>query len=225
MRFDPLSGLLLCPICRRDWSGSAGCCRRCRSGLFRPLRLPALTALGFYRGDLRRALLAYKFQGMRRLAPIFAEALASAIRERRWGPAVVSHVPLHHRRLRSRGYDQARLLAGDVAGRLQLPLRDSLERTRDTPQQARLSARERQGNVRGAFRPLGSQPAVVLLIDDVLTTGATLAACRTALEGAGARMVLSAVLALAPPPQNPAPGIGRSVPEPGCVRSSRRRRW
>jgi ComF family protein len=195
---DSLAGLLLCPICRRDWSRPSGCCRACGSSLFAPIELPRLCALGYYRGSLGVAVRAYKFRGVRRLAGVFAARLALQIAERGWRPELVSHVPLHPRRRRSRGFDQAELLARRVAARLGVPCRAVLQRTRDTEQQARLGAAQRRGNVREAFRVAARPPAALLLVDDVLTTGATLSACREALEEAGASRVLFAVVALAP---------------------------
>ncbi|MEX2536757.1 MAG: ComF family protein [Trueperaceae bacterium] len=207
MPLDALIGALLCPICRADWSGSGGCCKSCRSrlvgsaskpGSVLSLDLPGLVALGYYRGDLAQAVRAYKFRGVRRLAAVFAQSLAAAIMARGWRPALVTYVPLHPSRRRRRGFDQARLLAVNVAGHLGLPCRSLLARTRLTPQQARLSAAQRRHNVRHAFRAVRAAPNRVLLIDDVFTTGATLGACREALEDAGARAVLLAVLAIAP---------------------------
>ena len=86
-------------------------------------------------------------------------------------------MPLHRGRQRHRGFNQAELLARAVAVRLGLPLRtDPLRRSRATPAQARLGAEERARNVAGAFAASGDSPPALLLVDDVTTTGATLAA-------------------------------------------------
>jgi ComF family protein len=198
VRVDALAGLLLCPLCRRDWSRPSGCCRTCGSSLFEPIELPRLCALGYYRGSLAAAVRAYKFRGVRRLAGVFADGLARQIVLRGWRPDLVSHVPLHANRRRKRGFDQAELLARSLAGRLDIEFGAALRRTRDTPQQARLGAAQRRGNVRDAFRVSARTRSALLLVDDVLTTGATLSACRAALEEAGVERVLFAVVALAP---------------------------
>lgn len=197
-----LAGLTLCPICRRDWPGPSGCCRRCRQLLESPIRKPGLLALGHYHGDLARAVRAFKFGGVRKLGPVFGEALAAAIiavpPRRDLRQAVVSHVPLHPTRRRQRGYDQALLLAQTLASRLRLPLVATLERIRDTPQQARLRAQERRRNLAQAFRAVGPQiEAGVLLVDDVLTTGATLASCSEVLRLAGTPWISLVVVAVA----------------------------
>jgi ComF family protein len=207
MAFDVLLGLLLCPICRNDWPGPAGCCRRCGAlfakGANRGLALPGLAALGYYRGELALAVRAYKFRGARRLARPFSVALAAAIAGRGWRVDWVTHVPLHPARRRSRGFDQAGLLAGAVARHLDVGSLQLLARTRDTRQQAWLGAAERRRNLSSAFRATAVPGGNVLLIDDVFTTGATLGACRRALEEAGAATVLYAVLAVAPRPTGP----------------------
>jgi ComF family protein len=102
-------------------------------------------------------------------------------------PSVVVPVPLHPSRRAERGFNQSDLLARDVADALGLALADALERVRPTPSQTGLSPTERTTNVRGAFAARRELPgAVVLLVDDVCTTGATLGAAATALRRAGA---------------------------------------
>ncbi|HEY6865910.1 MAG TPA: ComF family protein [Candidatus Eisenbacteria bacterium] len=147
--------------------------------------------------DERVALLvhALKYQGRPGLAPALAVALERALPagSRAGGAArhdFVTEVPLHEARRRERGYNQAAVLAESLADRLGVPrLPRVLERVRHTPPQARLGPAERRANLAGAFRV--RQPARlagrrVLVVDDVLTTGATLEGCLDALIGAGA---------------------------------------
>jgi ComF family protein len=200
---DPLFGLLLCPVCRRDWPAADGCCRRCQALLFgggagEPLALPGLAALGYYRGELAAAVRALKFRGARRLALPLARCLAAAVTARGWRPDTVAHVPMHWARRGVRAFDQARILAAGLAEHLDMPSQSLLRRTRATRQQSRLSASERRDNLAAAFRERGPAEGTVLLVDDVYTTGATLAACREVLEHAGADLVLCAVVAVAP---------------------------
>ena len=115
---------------------------------------------------------------------------------------MVVPVPVHADRERQRGYDQAALVAGVAAEAMGLPCVRALERARATVAQFDLGREERAGNVAGAFRlrrgrgPIGPSGTLigqwVLLVDDVVTTGATLAACAEALEAAGA-MAVSAI--------------------------------
>jgi predicted amidophosphoribosyltransferase len=116
---------------------------------------------------------------------------------------VVVPVPVHAHRERQRGYDQAALIAAVAATQLGLPLARALERGRATVAQFELGRDQRAANVAGAFRPRSRDPAAarqvagrwVLLVDDVVTTGATLAACGEALERMGAIAVSAVAVA------------------------------
>jgi ComF family protein len=119
-------------------------------------------------------------------------------------PQLILPVPLHRRRLRQRGYNQALELARPLARAFALPLRhDLLRRQRETRAQTELDARHRRRNVRGAFAvPDGvAVPAHVAILDDVMTTGATLAECARVLKRAGATRVDVWALARAPTPR------------------------
>ncbi|HXF56171.1 MAG TPA: phosphoribosyltransferase family protein, partial [Actinomycetota bacterium] len=107
------------------------------------------------------------------------------------GPPVLTWVPLGPSRLRARGYDQARALAVALSELSGWPLRRLLVRAVDTPPQARRGGAERRRALPGAFRAAREScpPARVVLVDDVLTSGATAAACARALLAAGAREV------------------------------------
>ncbi len=156
--------------------------------------------LGAYAGPLGRLVRALKYRGATRPSVWLGRALATEVAAAGWRPQVVCPVPLHAARRRARGYDQAALLAAAVASALALPRARLLRRRRATAPQARLSRSARAANVAGAFAP--SPGAViagrrVLLVDDVLTTGATSEACRSALLAAGAAEVRLAVVARA----------------------------
>ena len=113
----------------------------------------------------------------------------------------VTAVPMHPKRLRERGRNHAEMLARAAAGRMGLEYRELLYRTRNTPQQARLSARERRKNLNDAFAALPEcreemDGAKVLLIDDVCTTGSTARNCAEALRCAGVRRIYFAAYAV-----------------------------
>lgn len=126
--------------------------------------------------------------------------LEEICRRERWQPDVVIPVALFRQRQRQRGYNQAELVASALAEFLAVPLAaEGLVRTRETRSQVGLDASQRADNVRGAFRasPAWVEGRAVLLVDDLFTTGATLAACAEALRGAGAVQVFAATVARA----------------------------
>jgi ComF family protein len=133
---------------------------------------------------------------------VLGELWIDALRD---APPVLPHalvpVPLHADRLRERGYNQALELARPLAAALQIPLRDDLlARVRATSAQSNLDAAERRKNLRGAFRAAdtAAPPAHVAVVDDVMTTGATLRECARTLLRAGAERVDVWALARAP---------------------------
>jgi ComF family protein len=154
-------------------------------------------SLGPYDGPLRVAIHELKYRGRRRVAARLAERIAAEPVSRGvlTQDVVLVPVPLHPRRKRERGFNQAELLASELGRRLLLPVRASaLVRRLDTPSQTGLTALERRRNVKDAFAVRGrAQVAgrVVVLVDDVVTTGATLRACARALHAAGASEVRS----------------------------------
>lgn len=194
-----------CPGCDAQLGREAGLCAGCRAALtprvehyspLSPRPAPHLVTLGRYHGATRRAVRALKFGGARELAGALGEALAAGV-PADWQIQAVVPVPLHPRRERERGFNQSALLAGAVAAALGVPAVPALRRIRATRQQARLHAHERAANLAGAFQADARllPPGPVLLLDDVITTGSTLLACRDALHGAGVTRVYFAALA------------------------------
>jgi ComF family protein len=167
---------------------------------------------GIYKGALIRAILLLKFEEMAPLGEWFAARLAELVHQapELLAADIVVPVPLHRQREKERGYNQAALIAKPLAKRLGLPYGAVLlVRTRPRPDKHILSEEERWESVRGAFatRP-GSQvdKRRVLLVDDVLTTGATLDACARALREAGAKSVIGLTVARALRDPKPRPG-------------------
>lgn len=199
----------LCAACREALPFNRIACGRCALPLPAPgvcldcLRAPppfaASRAAFVYRFPMDRLLPRLKFHGDlaagRLLSQLMAEAFADAPR-----PQALVPVPLHPSRLRQRGYDQALELARPLARALDLPLRaDTLRRVRATSAQSELDAATRRHNVRSAFfARAGELPGHVALVDDVMTTGATLAEAAGALHRAGVARVDVWVTARAP---------------------------
>ncbi len=195
---------LVCPGCDLVLrAGETGFCAACWPLIeeVRPTqRPPADHAAAFiYGGPLADAVCRLKYQSRAELAPTLGMLLSHAARPWAGLVDVVIPMPLHPRRLRSRGFNQAALLAKPVARNLGIPLdAGCLRRIRDTPEQAGLPRQQRTDNVTGAFRARIRPGAErVLLVDDVRTTGATLASASRALLEAGFSSVCALALARA----------------------------
>lgn len=146
--------------------------------------------------DIARALVvSFKYSDRLDLAPMMGRWMTRAGRELLSDADALLPVPLHWRRLWARRFNQSAALAGAISGRCGVPvMHDALKRVRATPQQVGLSKNERADNVQGAFRVPAEQKANVagrrlVLIDDVLTSGATADTCARALLRAGAAHV------------------------------------
>ncbi|CAM3428030.1 ComF family protein [Deinococcus deserti] len=194
-----------CPGCGQQLGPEAGLCSGCRAALkpqvqsHSPLSSraePHLVTLGAYRGPLRRSVRALKYSGARDLAGILGGALARGVPPE-WRVEAVIPVPLHVSRQRERGFNQSELLACRLAHELgAVCVPKALMRGRQGLSQARQQGAQRQnlhGHFQADLRNLPSGP--VLLLDDVLTSGRTLLACRDALQEAGVGELYYAVVA------------------------------
>ena len=183
-----LYALMRCPICHAKASTSLGCCQACAHELFQVKRSSGLITLGTYNGKLERAIKAMKFYGATRLAKLFAEHLQKEVRKAGW-QGTICPVPLHWTRLALRGYNQAALIAKPLAHQLSYPYHKCLSRKKRTQQQAKLSRQARLGNVEDAFVAKELSGKTFILVDDVITSGATTEACKQTLLKAGAASV------------------------------------
>ncbi len=219
----------MCGCCGRPFvSGVAAeaiepLCRLCRVKFF---AFDRARSFALYDDALIEAVLLLKYEEVTRLGDWFAARLAEIVLRAPddWRADVVVPVPLHRDRRRERGYNQAELIARPLAKRLGLKLeRYLLARTRPRPPQLVLSRSEHWKSVRGAYATregLQVDNLRVLLIDDVLTTGATLDACARALKKAGAAAVLGLTVARVRsvpivPGSVAAAGASRGRPKPG----------
>ena len=162
----------------------------------------AWTLYRFHKNDkLRNVIHAMKYEGIHRLGEVFGRLLAEMIGDAAFADRLscIVPVPLHRLRVVERTYNQSEIIARSAAAILRKDVRtDLVVRKKYTRSQAGLSPQERQSNVEDAFVPLSNiVPENILLVDDVLTTGATVAAVMHALESAGAVNISLATIALA----------------------------
>lgn len=188
-------GTLLCPECGKSlpWLTEAEAEKAVEltEGCVSPLR---------YEGIVREGIHGFKFHGKSARSRAFGVLIAQCVHDHGLTADLVSWPPLSKKRLRQRGYDQARLLAEAVGKELGLPVLRTLDKE-DRPAQSGLEGEgERRANLLGAYSahsPEAFRGKTILLIDDVVTTGATLSECAKTLALAGAGKVLCATLARA----------------------------
>ena len=157
------------------------------------------TGVLLYRGLGKTAARRLKFRGGKEEMGLFAEYLAAAVRRDFPGHSfsAITFVPMYRSDRRRRGYNQSELLARALGKALSLPVEELLSKHRRTPHQRDLSAEERRKNLIGAFSPaVAHVTGDVLLVDDIRTTGATLAECAKVLRQMGAARVYTACFAL-----------------------------
>jgi predicted amidophosphoribosyltransferase len=186
--------LLRGPLCARCGAPTAWPVERCAECAGRRLPFTRARAAIAYEGPARTLVAAWKERGHRRLGRVFAGLVAEVVP--RPPVELLTFVPGDPERSLWRGQNTAETLARLLACEWELPVQALLERTRAIPRQRGLSRAQRRGNVRRAFAATGA-PASVAVVDDVYTTGATVAAAATELRRAGARKVYVAALARA----------------------------
>ena len=193
-----------CPLCGRNagpYTTGADGCLFCRNF---PVKFDAAARIGPYEEPLRSLILRFKRHGRVEIAPFLGRLLAERVALAPWADRieVLVPVPLHWVRRAGRGFNQADLLARELCRAMDpRPAWGRLRRTRPTPHQTVLPSSQRRRNVRGAFAAAWGGPdfkgKAVLLVDDVMTSGTTIAECTRVLRDAGAAGVYVAVVATA----------------------------
>jgi len=184
-----------CVVCGTEKDVADYLCPACSESLhalrYGKTEVSGLAACAAYRydGPAARLVQRYKYGGGRWLCAFMALAMLHAAADAGIGFDAVCHVPLHPKKRRGRGFDQAEWLARRIADMSGMPFFKVVRRVRNTPSQTKLSMPERKENVRDAFAAVEPVSGSVLLVDDVLTTGATAAECAGVLKAAGAQSV------------------------------------
>lgn len=182
----------LCGRCRRELPTVE---REIRRGEF----FTGCTCVYYYEDKVRESVLRFKFRSMRQYADAYGRLLAMRLLRERERYDLLTWVPVSAKRRRQRGYDQAELLAKRVASELGIPCVQALQKIRhNSAQSGQSGAAARKANVLGVYRAVQTEKIKekrILLIDDVITTGATLSECSKVLRLAGAKEVSCAALA------------------------------
>ena len=182
---------LLCGTCEKALPS----CREVRTGSFGRCAAPL-----YYEGAVREAILTFKFKGKLEALDCFGSLMAQTAAEAFSGEFdAVTWAPVSRKRLRQRGYDQARLLCASLCVDWHVEPQETLRKVRDNPAQSGLEdAAARRANVLGVYeavKPADIEGKRFLLVDDILTTGATLGECVRVLKAAGAADVVCLTLA------------------------------
>lgn len=185
----------LCPDCRQSIQ-EANCSHR------RIPHLAKVTALWYYEGEVRNSILRYKFRGSRSYGKVYGRLLAMKLSQEQPDFDLLTWAPISRQRKWLRGYDQVELIARSVGEELGTPAVSTLAKRRNNRAQSSLKdAAQRRANVLGVYR--ATDPALVagkkiLLLDDIITTGATASECARTLLTAGASQVICAAVAVSP---------------------------
>ena len=179
--------LLAGPCCARCGAPAAWPVARCRECSGRRLAFSSARAAVAYARPVARLVAAWKERGLRRIAGFAAELVADVVSAPR--ADALTFVPPDNERNLKRGHHPAARLADELSERWSLDVLELLSRPGWQRPQRGLPLAERRRNVRRAFRPVGEAPRTVVLVDDVYTSGATVAAASSALRKAGARRV------------------------------------
>jgi ComF family protein len=179
----------VCTVCG-DPTGTQGVCLRC---LTAPPPFDRMMSAFIFEGPIKDIIHSFKYADATYYKKYLAQVLFDMIKDEGRPCDVVTFVPMHWTRMISRGYNQAALIARELAGLMGLTVSYSaLRKTRGTPPQVGLRKQERKTNVKGAFLASGVQDKAVLVVDDVVTTGQTAHEVSKALKKTGASYVLFA---------------------------------
>ncbi len=153
----------------------------------------------YYDADVKESVLRYKFGSVTSYASVYGDFIAKCVDENHITCDIITWVPLSRIRRWKRGYNQAELIALDLSARLRLPSAALLRKIRNNPAQSGTgNAAKRKANVQGVYKTIDNELILnkkVLLVDDVVTTGATLSECARMLKQAGCKEVYAATLA------------------------------
>jgi ComF family protein len=195
--FDNILNLIFpprCEVCKKENKGSM--CPECFSRIKFMKPYLGIHSVSVYEGELRTAIHRFKFKKRKKLAQPLGVLLVNYLGNGQTVKMdeidIIVPVPLHRKRLRERGFNQVKLLGESISKYYEVPTVSALERTRNTDLQFGLPREQRFKNVRGAFKIADSKAVYnkrVLLLDDIYTTGATIAECSTVLKRGGAKRV------------------------------------
>lgn len=184
-----------CPVCGTPFASREAGNHLCGACMSKKKHFTMARALGSYEGTLQEVIHRWKYHGKTNLTPFFGEWMVEGL-YRYWNPNpfhLLIPVPLHKKRVRERGFNQALLLVKELSRRTGIPYQKRvLQKKRPTTPQVSLSGVAREKGIRGSFQMIGGEELegkCILLVDDVYTTGATVNECAKVMRASGAERV------------------------------------
>lgn len=185
-----------CIICKVD--GFIGLCSNCKSKIKRANPEKNYLSYGFYGGILKKLILEFKYRENYTAGSILAQFLLEVINTEQLDADIICYVPMTNKSTKKRGFNQCELIAEDISYYTNIPVSNCLKKIRDTKEQKTLSKEERAMNLKGAFIVNNTKyikNKSIILIDDVMTTGATVEECKNILKKYGANKIIVLTIA------------------------------
>ena len=185
-----------CMVC--DEEGFIGICPSCKSRINKAKNEGSILSYGFYGGILKSLILKFKYESNYNVGYLLANFLIEIIRESEIDIDIICYIPMIRKDERKRGFNQCRLIANEIGYNLNIPVSNCIKKVKHTKEQKKLTKEERIKNLIGAFEVTSNEDIKnkrVLLIDDVMTTGATIGECTKILKKSGVKEIIVLTIA------------------------------
>lgn len=179
-----------CIICRAD--GFIGLCSYCKSRINRATIESDNLSYGFYGGIVKTLILKFKYESDFTAGYLLSKLLVEMIEENKIYADVICYVPMTKKSEKKRGFNQCEVIARHIGYHINIPVSDCIKKIKNTKEQKTLTKEERVKNLKGAFKVIRVKDIKnkdVILIDDVMTTGATINECKDVLKKSGANKI------------------------------------
>lgn len=185
-----------CMVC--DEEGFIGICPSCKSRINKAKNEGSILSYGFYGGILKSLILKFKYESNYNVGYLLANFLIEIIKESEIDIDIICYIPMIRKDERKRGFNQCKLIANEIGYNLNIPVSNCIKKVKHTKEQKKLTKEERIKNLIGAFEVTSNEDIKnkrVLLIDDVMTTGATIDECTKILKKSGVKEIIVLTIA------------------------------
>ena len=185
-----------CMVCDED--GFIGICPSCKSRINKAKNEGSILSYGFYGGILKSLILKFKYESNYNVGYLLANFLIEIIKESEIDIDIICYIPMIRKDERKRGFNQCKLIANEIGYNLNIPVSNCIKKVKHTKEQKKLTKEERIKNLIGAFEVTSNEDIKnkrVLLIDDVMTTGATIDECTKVLKKSGVKEIIVLTIA------------------------------